>query len=347
VTEKLSSSASSLDKTNVHDFIALLTFSRPIKAYLDQPDISEISVNCPGEVWIEKGHDRTRYLVPELTYDHLITFANLVADFSDQYISPENPILSATMPGGYRIQFVIPPACSKGHVVLSIRKKTVTKFYLEDYKKAGFFDEVSVASLGQVKRSDPLVPLLESKNYMEFLRQAVIARKNIVISGQTSSGKTTFASALLEVIPDNERVITIEDADELDPPQANNVRLFFSRGGQGISKHSAEDLLRSCLRLRPDRIVFGELRGEEAADFVDSINTAHPGSITTIHANGTKLAINRIFDMMNNDMKFEQFKNYITSVIEVFVHIVSTPAGRRIGEIYYSGYGESQDVSRN
>ncbi len=324
------------EEQELQDFIALLTFSRPIKHYLDQPDISEISVNRPGEVWIEKGHKRTCYAVPELTFEHLLTFANLVADFSEQHISPQNPILSATMPGGYRIQFVIPPACSKEHVVLSIRKKTVTRLCLEDYHASGFFDEVTLASIDQDAGADPLTDLLESRNYKEFLRQAVLAKKNIVISGQTSSGKTTFASALLEEIPEDERIITIEDADELDPPQPNHVRLFFSRGGQGVSKHTAADLLRACLRLRPDRIFFGELRGEEAADFVDSINTAHPGSITTIHANGTRLAIHRIYDMMNNQMPFEQFKNYITSVIEVFVHIVSTPAGRRIGEIYYS-----------
>ncbi|MGO8655077.1 ATPase, T2SS/T4P/T4SS family, partial [Rhizobium ruizarguesonis] len=129
-----------------------------------------------------------------------------------------------------------------------------------------------------------LLDLHRTGSYQAFLREAVHARKNIIISGATGSGKTTLSKALIRHIPSSERIISIEDTPELVIPQPNHVRLFYSNGGQGLAKVGAKDLLESCLRMRPDRILLQELRDGTAFYYIRNVNSGHPGSITTVHA---------------------------------------------------------------
>lgn len=331
--------AAAAPEGSIRDYVALQSFSRPILRYLDDPDISEICVNRPGEVWIEKHGEQTCYKVAELTFTHLYTFAGLVADYSSQYISPEKPILSATLPGGFRVQFVIPPASLKDHVVISIRKQTVMELSMDEYEKAGMFSQTRVAALDDVTAEDPLAELLKNKQYREFLTTAIASKKNIVVSGGTGTGKTTFLNACLKSIPAHERIITIEDVDELRVPHANAARLFYSRGDQGVGKHTVSELLTSCLRLRPDRILFGELRGVETYDYLESINTDHPGSITTIHSNSPASCLARMATMVLRaklGLSFEEIKAYLDSIIDIVVQIERTRHGRVIKEIRYA-----------
>lgn len=139
-----------------------------------------------------------------------------------------------------------------------------------------------------------MLALYRAGRFKEFLRQAVISRKNIIISGATGSGKTTLSKALIKHIPEHERIISIEDTPELIIPQPNHVRLFYSKGAQGLSGAGPKELLESCLRMRPDRILLQELRDGTAFYYVRNVNSGHPGSITTVHADSAKLAFQQL-----------------------------------------------------
>lgn len=322
------------------DFVGLKAFSKPLKQFLDDPDISEIHINRPGEVWIEKKSKVSCHTIPELTFRQLETFVGLVADFSDQYIRTENPLLSAAMPDGYRIQVVVPPACLANHVIISIRKQTVVDLTLDDYELQGTFNKTRISSFDNAQEEDQLAGLLKENRLSEFCRQAVLQKKNIILSGSTGSGKTTFLNALIKVIPGTERLLTIEDVDEIRLIQPNNARLFFSRGGQGRGNHTTGDLLNACLRLNPDRIIFGELRGEETIDYLESINTAHPGSITTVHANNPESCIERLIVMTQKGdfgLNYADVKRYVKNIIDVVIQIDSVGKRREITGIRYNG----------
>src|SRR6185437_12623554 len=140
-----------------------------------------------------------------------------------------------------------------------------------------------------------LIRLLNSKNYESFMRLAVVSRKNILVSGATGSGKTTWTKALIREIPAEERLITIEDAQELVLDRhVNHVRLFYSKDGQGLARVTPKQLLESCLRMKPDRILLAELRSEEAFDYLRNVTSGHPGSITSVHAASAELAFEQL-----------------------------------------------------
>src|SRR3546814_661360 len=160
---------------------------------------------------------------------------------------------------------------------------------MADMEQGGLFDQV-VAPADRESGTDPLLDTYRAGHYRSFLEGAVLARKNIIISGATGSGKTTLSKALIQHISADERLISIEDTPELAIPQPNHVRLFYSKGGQGLAKLGAKDLLESCLRMRPDRVLLQELRDGTAFYYIRNINSGHPGSITTVHADSPELA---------------------------------------------------------
>jgi type IV secretion system protein VirB11 len=214
------------------------TYLRPLKPFLELPGVSEISINKAQEIWIEKigfSGGMERHQVPELTFTHLHTLARLIAQFSDQEISEETPLLSATLPGGYRVQVVLPPATEPGAIGISIRKQALLDLSLEDYQERGAFSEVNTEG-SQRTEDQELAELIRKHRYREFLEAALRAKKNILISAGTSAGKTTFLNACLKGISTEERIITIEDTREVTPPQPNRLHLLASRGGQGRAK---------------------------------------------------------------------------------------------------------------
>jgi len=277
--------------------------------------------------------------IPELDLNHLKNLGNLVAQSTDQIISSERPLLSATLPNGYRIQFVFSPACEAGKVVLSIRKGAVTQFTLDDYEKMGAFANTSTV-VKKNPNDDILLKHLKNGDTKEFLRSAVKFKKNMIISGGTSTGKTTFANATFLEIPSEERLITVEDAREVQlPHNKNRVHLLASRGGQGLAKVTTQDLIEACLRLRPDRIIVGELRGAEAFGFLRAVNTGHPGSISTLHADSPDMAFEQLKLMVMQaglGMPPNEVKTYVRSVIDVIVQLKRGDKGvRYISEIYF------------
>jgi type IV secretion system protein VirB11 len=320
---------------------ALETYLEPLKKIFAEEGVNEISINRPFEAWVEKNGDIRYESIPELDIDHLKSLALLVAQSTEQRISEENPLLSATLPTGFRIQIVIPPACEPGTVGISIRKPSSMKLLLDDYEKMGAFDNTSVEELID-ENSTKLNALLKANKVREFLHTAVLTKQNIIISGGTSTGKTTFTNAMLRSIPSDERLITTEDAREIDlSNHPNRLHLLASKGGQGRAKVTTQDLIEACLRLRPDRIIVGELRGAEAFSFLRAINTGHPGSISTLHADTPTMAIEQLKLMVMQaglGMPPSEIKEYILNVVDIVVQLKRGLKGKRyISEIYYRG----------
>lgn len=318
---------------------ALDSYLLPLKQILDRDGVNEVSINRPHEVWIELKGDMIREELPTFDLEHLKSLGRLVAQATEQRLSEEEPLLSATLPSGYRIQIVFPPACEQGSVVISIRKPSSLKWSLEDYDKMGMFDAVSV---GEVEDKNDLIlaKLLKLNRIKDFLHRAVIYKKNIIISGGTSTGKTTFTNAVIRSIPHEERLITVEDAREVDlSSHPNRVHLLASKGGQGRSKVTTQDLIEACLRLRPERIIVGELRGSEAFSFLRAINTGHPGSISTLHADTPKMAIEQLKMMVMQaglGMTPSEITSYIKNVVDIVVQLKRGGKGRRyISEVYF------------
>jgi type IV secretion system protein VirB11 len=321
---------------------ALETFLEPIKEVLSRDGVNEVSINRPQELWVEIKGDKRSEHVPELTFEHLMSLARLVAQSTSQIISEEYPLLSATLPAGYRIQIVFPPACEQKTVAMSIRKANALKLNLEQYEALGTFQSTSSRPMTNPKNAI-LKELLDAGQIRLFLEEAIRAKKNIVISGGTSTGKTTFMNAALRAIPMDERLITVEDAREIDIPHENRVHLLVSKGGQGRAKVTTQDQIEACLRLAPDRIIVGELRGAEAFSFLRAVNTGHPGSIATLHADTPALAFEQLVLMVMQaglNMSRQEIKKYIHDVIEIVVQLKRGAKGRRyVSEIYFNPSG--------
>ncbi|MBN8531314.1 MAG: P-type DNA transfer ATPase VirB11 [Alphaproteobacteria bacterium] len=322
---------------------ALETYLKPLQRLFERDGVSEISLNQPKEAWVEVYGDMYREDIPEFDIEHMKSLARLVAQSTDQKVSEENPLLSASLPQGYRIQIVFPPACEAGKVAVSIRKQTIMNFDLDQYEAIGAFQSTLVN-----EKDDPidkeLRRLLDSGEIKQFIIQAIQAKKNIIISGGTSTGKTTFLNAAIKVIPPTERVITCEDAREINLDHLpNRVHLLASKGGQGRAQVTTQDLIEACLRLRPDRIMVGELRGKEAFSFLRAVNTGHPGSISTLHADTPALAFEQLNLMVMQaglGLTRDQIIEYVHTVINVVIQLKRGPKGKRfVSEVYFKGGG--------
>jgi type IV secretion system protein VirB11 len=296
---------------------------------LERDGVSELSVNRPGEVWIEVGDAMERYEVPELTLEHLKQFARLAAQYTEQMISEEHPLLSGTLPGGYRVQIVYPPAVEPGTIALSIRRQTIRDMALDDWTRGEMCqspDEDPPETENDLRRPHG------QDQYVSLVETAVRARKNILISGGTSSGKTTFLNGCLKHIPSYERIVTIEDAREVQPPHANRLHLLASRGEQGRAKVTAQQLLEASLRLRPDRIILGEIRGTECVTYWSAINSGHPGSLTSIHADTPQLAFEKLVMLgMQAGLGFtrEHIVDYLKHTVDIVVQLKRDCVNRR------------------
>ncbi len=318
----------------------LASFLAPLQHHLDRPDVIELCISRPQEMFVESYDGWTREQIEALSFGHLSSFATTVATFTKQSIGPTKPILSGTLPGGERIQIIIPPAVPVGTISITIRKPAERSFTLEDYAASGMFDEIFTESdaLSDIDRN--LQDLHASKSWKDFLRCAVVNRKNILISGATGSGKTTFAKALIREIPHHERILTIEDTPELVIPQPNHVRLIYSKDGQGQARLSARQLLESALRMRPDRILLQELRDASAFYYLRNVNTGHSGSITTIHADSALLAFEQLALLVKEsepgrDLKRAEIKEMLFQMVDVVVQVKRSDGRFRITEIYF------------
>jgi type IV secretion system protein VirB11 len=314
----------------------------PLEVLLGDRDVFEISVNQPGHVYVERlgAAHMEFHEIPELTTAEIVNIGERVAASTNQFVSPANPILSAALPSGERIQVVLPPAAPNGGT-LSIRKQVISNFTLEDYRDRGSLDQVTVAVGGLSDTELALVEQLAAKDIYGFIRTAIVNRISILISGGTSSGKTTFLNACLKTVDPHERIITLEDTRELFPPQKNAVHLLASRGDQGTANVTIQSLLEASLRMRPDRLFVGEVRGSEAFAFLRAINTGHPGSMSTVHADTPLGAYEQLAMMvMQSGLSAAYAKadliSYIQSVIPIVIQLRREGGRRGVSEIFFA-----------
>lgn len=276
--------------------VFLEAYLSPLSELMTQPDVTDIYANRPGELWVERQTGQIDFhAVPALDEQTILRLARQVAALTHQAINREHPLLSARLPDGSRIQIIVPPA-TRGPPAFAIRKHVASNLKLRDYVASGAFERTQTSdALSSRQRTCTRVDAhLAAGDHARALSEAVQGKLNILISGGTSTGKTTFLNALLDEVPASERLIFIEDTPELSISHENALGLVAARSEIGEASVTANDLVAACLRLRPDRILLGELRGNEAFAFLRAVNTGHPGSMTTIHADSVSGAFEQL-----------------------------------------------------
>lgn len=324
---------------------------RPLMPHLDREDVTEIAINRPGELWAKTFIGWELHEVSELTENFLRSLATSIVVYNG--LQPKS-INSVVLPGGQRGQIVDSPTAIQGTFNLIIRKhamvaKTLSQlhdegaFSAEELQDKSFNRPTEQEAAAQLARHDfgrlepyevELLRLKREGSWLRFLEACVENKRNMVICGKTGSGKTTFARSLIDKVPRTERIVTIEDVHELFLPEhPNRVHLLY---GDGAGRVSADACLASCMRMSPDRIFLAELRGNEAWEYVNSLNTGHPGSITTTHANGALQAFDRISTLIKTsnvgrqlDLDVVRLVLYTTIDVILFFH------ERRMLEVFY------------
>jgi len=303
----------------------ILPYLRQIENLILDPDISEIMVNSPTDIFIEKQGVMEKVPGVTLPTDQLrVAIQNIARSLGDD-ISEEKPILDSRLPDGSRIAAVLPP-CSVHGITLTIRKFNTRSFTIADLVRIGTITEEMAA----------------------YLKAAIVGRKNILISGGTGTGKTTLLNILADFIPDEDRLLVIEDTAEIHIRKPNLVR-FEARRQQGtkIPAVSIRDLLKASLRHRPERTILGEIRGEEAFDLLQALNTGHSGSLSTIHANSASQALSRLASCVLQsgiELPYKAIKANIADSIHLLIHIERRQAKRFVSEVLeLSAYSPTDD----
>jgi type IV secretion system protein VirB11 len=313
--------------------------------WLTRGDVTDILINRPGEVWIETTDGAlTVTAAPHVTETVLTRLARQIAAASNQGVNREQPLLSATLPDGSRVQIIAPPATRSG-TALAIRKHVISDLSLNELAGLGLFERSEVGPR-KTGCDGELAALLRAGNVRDFLSLAARSRKTMVISGGTSTGKTTLLNALVREIPSDERLITIEDAPEIRLERPNALGLIAVRGDQGEARIDTGDLVSAALRMRPDRLLLGELRGAEAFAFLRAVNSGHPGSITTVHADSPDGAMDQIALLAMTaglDLDWEKIKTYVRQVIDVIVQLERRGGKRQVAEIRFAGVQSGMD----
>lgn len=330
-----------------------------IQAFLDDKDNTEIAVNRPFEIWTESNKGWQKFDMPNLNYAILYKIANNFAIFNKSQITQQNPICSGIFPDNQRGQVVMPSAVEMNTISITIRQPSQTRFKMDDYSKSGrlnsWIDKSNFISKGIVLpthlkdkieeeqeeiaylNDDLGIPedvnlelfelqMLKAKAQRDietFITLGVKHYQNFCLVGATGSGKTTFTKAVCDLIPLDTRIITIEDTAELDlPNHLNRVHMFYK-------DVTTKDLLRSCMRIKPDRILLTELRGDEAYDYLNALNTGHGGSVTTVHANNCQSAYYRIGTLVSQSeigqkQDFGQIMRDVYTTIDVMMYLDKT-----------------------
>jgi len=297
----------------MHGFETILPFLKPIEHLILDDSISEVMVNGADHVFIEKGG----YLQPvagvSLGEKALLVAVKNIARRLGGDISESQPILDSRLPDGSRVAVVIPP-CSLNGVTLTIRKFNTIHFEMADLIAAGTLDQ----------------------QLANRLEDYVLSRKNILISGGTSCGKSSLLNILARFIPEDERILLIEDTAEIQLGHANLVRFEARQAQNGVPGIAIRDLLKAALRHRPDRLILGEIRGGEAFDLLQLLNTGHAGTLSTIHANSAKQGLARFTSCVLQsgvELPYRSVKSNIADSLQVVIQIERRPGRRYISEV--------------
>ncbi len=322
----------------------------PIERPLADPAVTEIVINRPGEAGVETREGWTWLNLPELTFQRLDAIATLCAAMSQQDVGPERPLCASVLPDGQRVQICRPPAVAAGTLSLTIRLPSSFAPTIAGLAAGGLFSRTEAAGRSAHPLDRELAELHAEKRWEEFFPLAVRAKKTIIATGDTGSGKTTFAKALIQAIPLDERLVTIEDTAEfIGLPQRNLVSLFYSKGDQGVARVRSEDLIEAALRMRPDRVLMQELRDGAAFTFIRSIAAGHPGSITTCHAGSATGA----FDALRLMVKQHDAGKHpadadvdalLRQLVDVVAHCRRDRDGFSIEQVHFEPFGKGAPV---
>lgn len=313
----------------------------PLAGPLADPTVTDVVVNRPGEAGVERAGAWSWHDVPDLSFERLDAIATLCAALSQQDVGPEHPLCAAVLPDGQRVQIARPPAVAAGTLSLTIRRPSEFVPTIASLAVGGLFARTAPAT-PRVSPSDAeLMALRRAGDWERFFPLAVRAKKTIIATGDTGSGKTTFAKALIQAIPLDERLVTIEDTAEFTGlPQRNRVALFYSKGDQGLARVRPEDLIEAALRMRPDRILLQELRDGAAFTFLRVLAAGHPGAITTCHAGSAAEA----FDALRLMVKQHEAGRHLADAdvrallrqrVDVVAHCRRDADGFAIAEVFF------------
>jgi pilus assembly protein CpaF len=282
----------------------------PIEKLLADETVTEIMVNGPHDVWVERRGRLYETMVRFADDAHLRRIITKIASQVGRRIDEASPMLDARLPDGSRINAVLPPLSLSGPIL------TIRKFGRERYD---FEDMIRLGTL--------------TRDAVDLLTACLMAELNILVSGGTGSGKTTLLNAMSSEIPNDQRIITIEDAAELRLNQRHVLRLESRPSNiEGEGEIAIRDLVRNALRMRPDRIIVGEVRGAEALDMLQAMNTGHDGSLSTIHANAPRDALSRVETMVlmaGYDLPVRAIRQQVASALELIVHLERMSDGTR------------------
>lgn len=309
--------------------------------YLRDKTINEICYNGDKKIWFQNKIGLWECEDTDLDFDSASAFAQASASYKEDQVDKAKPILSCVLTSGERVQIVLPPASKKDLISITIRKPSQTRFKMEDYKQSGLFNEIKKQTKVLNQKDLELLDLYKNNHFEKFLEKAVFYGKNVVICGETGSGKTTFMKSLIDYIPLDSRIITIEDVEEIVLYEHKNfVQLFYPSEAKNDDFLNSATLLKSCLRMKPDRILLAELRGGETYDFINVLSSGHGGSITSCHAGSSADCFKRLSMMMlqnpqGQKIPFEIIQKILFDLIDIIIHIYAHNGQRRIGEMYY------------
>lgn len=312
--------------------------------YLQDDAINEIVYNGDSYIWTEDYKGVWECHKREIVYDSIEAFATTLASYKDDTIKANKPILSASLNSGERVQIAIPFVTKKGKISITIRKPSKVRYTFDDFKKQGMFSNEKFEYDLNMSDNELLIKSYENRDLATFLDVAVKLGKNIVVAGATGSGKTTFMKSLIDFIPLDERIITIEDTEEIVFYEHKNfVQLFYPSEAKEGDPITSATLLKSCLRMKPDRILLAELRGAETYDYLNILTSGHGGSITSIHAGGIEQAFKRLsFMILQNPqgqkIPYEIIMEDLKSVIDIIIHIEAHNGKREFKDVYLKGH---------
>lgn len=308
-------------RTVVND---LLGFG-PIQELLDDSSISEIMVNAPDEIWVERSGTISLSDSIFESMDQLLRIIDRMVRSAGRRVDQSSPMVDARLPDGSRLNVVLPPLSVDGPAV-TIRKFTSSGLGIDDLVSHGTLSAPAA----------------------DFLKEAVASRMNVLVSGGTGTGKTTVLNILSSFIAQDERVVTIEDAVELTLRLPNLIRLEARpNNSEGAGEVNIRELVRNSLRMRPNRIVVGEVRGSETIDMLQAMNTGHEGSLSTVHANSPRDALRRLETMIllgGVDLPLRAVREQIASSIDLIVHLARDARGRRFVTAVTEVVGMESDV---
>ncbi|WCK69549.1 P-type DNA transfer ATPase VirB11 [Agrobacterium tumefaciens] len=314
---------------------------KPILEWLDDPKTEEIAINRPGEAFVRQAGIFTKMPLP-VSYDDLEDIAILAGALRKQDVGPRNPLCATELPGGERLQICLPPTVPSGTVSLTIRRPSSRVSGLKEVSSrydASRWNQWQTRRKRQNQDDEAILQHFDNGDLEAFLQACVVSRLTMLLCGPTGSGKTTMSKTLISAIPPQERLITIEDTLELVIPHDNHVRLLYSKNGAGLGAVSAEHLLQASLRMRPDRILLGEMRDDAAWAYLSEVVSGHPGSISTIHGANPIQGFKKLFSLVKSSAQGASLEDrtlidMLSTAIDVIIPFRAYEDVYEVGEIW-------------